>query len=268
MEKKPKISIIINCHNGEKFISQCLKSLLSQTIKNFEIVFYDNKSTDNSKKILKKIKDKRIKYFYSKKFLKLYAARNKAVKYSNGDYICFCDVDDLWKKNKLFEQLKLIKKNNYDFIYTNYIIKNENLNRNYLGYKKKLPNGFITQHLLNDYCVGIATVMVKKTILLGNEFNPNYNIIGDFDLFLRLSQKHKFYAIQKPLVYYRIHSNNYSNNNLESYYSEIKYWIKKKSISDQNLKFTYLKYFILKLKIKLILKNINKFFLKIFNRGM
>ena len=80
---------------------------------------------------------------------------------------------------------------------------------------------------MNDYCVGIATVMVKKTILLGNEFNPNYNIIGDFDLFLRLSQKHKFYAIQKPLVYYRIHSNNYSNNNLESYYSEIKYWIKK-----------------------------------------
>ena len=58
MEKKPKISIIINCHNGEKFISQCLKSLLSQTIKNFEIVFYDNKSTDNSKKILKKIKIK------------------------------------------------------------------------------------------------------------------------------------------------------------------------------------------------------------------
>ena len=121
-----------------------LKSLLSQTIKNFEIVFYDNKSTDNSKKILKKIKIKN-KILLFKKVLKLYTARNKAVKYSNGDYICFCDVDDLWKKNKLFEQLKLIKKNNYDFIYTNYIIKNENLNKNYLGYKKKLPNGFITQ---------------------------------------------------------------------------------------------------------------------------
>ena len=53
MEKKPKISIIINCHNGEKFISQCLKSLYHKQLK-FRNSFYDNKSTDNSKKILKK----------------------------------------------------------------------------------------------------------------------------------------------------------------------------------------------------------------------
>ena len=82
--KKFKVSIIINCYNGENFLKQCIQSVINQTYKNWEIIFWDNLSTDNSKKILKNFKDKRIKYFKTKKFTKLYEARNLAIKKSGG----------------------------------------------------------------------------------------------------------------------------------------------------------------------------------------
>ena len=65
-KKHPLISIIINCFNGEKFLSQSIKTVFDQTYSNWEIIFWDNKSTDKSKEIIKSFKDSRIKYFYSK----------------------------------------------------------------------------------------------------------------------------------------------------------------------------------------------------------
>ena len=65
----PLISVIMNCHNGATYLKQSIKSLLNQKYNNWELIFWDNKSTDSSKKILLSFKDKRIKYFKSKTFL-------------------------------------------------------------------------------------------------------------------------------------------------------------------------------------------------------
>ena len=67
MTNKPLVSIIMNCYNGEKYLKHSIKSIINQKYVNWELIFWDNKSTDNSAKILKKFKDKRIKYFYAKK---------------------------------------------------------------------------------------------------------------------------------------------------------------------------------------------------------
>ena len=64
---KPKISIILNCYNGAKYLAECLESIKKQKFKDFELIFWDNCSNDNSKEIFKKYKDKRFKYFKSKK---------------------------------------------------------------------------------------------------------------------------------------------------------------------------------------------------------
>ena len=61
--KNPFISIIVNCFNGERYLNECLKSILSQTYKNYEVIFWDNKSNDKSKLIFFDIKDNRFKYF-------------------------------------------------------------------------------------------------------------------------------------------------------------------------------------------------------------
>ena len=65
MIQKPLVSVIMNCHNGETFLKESLKSLLFQTYSNWELIFWDNLSEDNSKKILNEFSDKRIKYFLS-----------------------------------------------------------------------------------------------------------------------------------------------------------------------------------------------------------
>ena len=100
-ENKPLVSVIINCHNGEKFLKDCISSIINQTYSNLELIFWDNKSEDNSAKIIKEFEDKRIKYFYSEKFLSLYEARNKAINRSSGEYITIFDTDDLWENNKI-----------------------------------------------------------------------------------------------------------------------------------------------------------------------
>ena len=80
MSKEPLVSIIINCFNGEKYLHQSLESVISQRYKNWEIIFWDNQSTDSSSKIFKKYKDSRFKYFLATKHSKfLYEARNHAI---------------------------------------------------------------------------------------------------------------------------------------------------------------------------------------------
>ena len=68
----------MNCRNGEKYLNKSISSVVFQTYNKWELIFFDNQSSDNSKIILKKFRDKRIKYFKSNKLLNLYDARNKS----------------------------------------------------------------------------------------------------------------------------------------------------------------------------------------------
>ena len=108
MKNKALVSIIINCHNGEKYLQQTLRSILNQDYENWEVIFFDNSSNDGSKNIFKSFDDKRFKYFYNKKKINLYDARNKAIYKAKGDFISFLDTDDIWKRNFLKKHLKII----------------------------------------------------------------------------------------------------------------------------------------------------------------
>ena len=101
MSKSPLVSVIMNCYNGEKYLTEALSSLLIQNYGNWELIFWDNLSTDNSKKIFKSFNEKRFKYFLADKHTVLYEARNLAIKKTSGDYIAFLDTDDIWSKDKL-----------------------------------------------------------------------------------------------------------------------------------------------------------------------
>ena len=176
-KNSPLISVIINCHNGEKYLEKSVRSVIRQTYKNWEIIFWDNRSTDNSKKIIKSFNDKRIKYFKSKKYSTLYKARNIAIKKAKGKYIAFLDTDDWWHKTKLEEQIKFLKKNKkYQIICTNFYFYFQNINK----FKKRysnLPSGPITQKLLNNYSVGISTVLLEKKFFKKFVFNEKYNVV-------------------------------------------------------------------------------------------
>jgi len=236
---KPLVSIIVNCFNGEKFLKESLDSVTNQSYKNWEVIFWDNKSLDNSKKIFHSFKDKRFKYFNASEHTTLYRARNLAIKESRGELIAFIDVDDLWEKNKLEMQVSLFKNAKIAAVYSNlWIIKN-NLNKKKLFIKNKSPSGYIYEKLLENYNVGIITAIFrKKAIINFNKiFDERFSIIGDFDFFLKLSKSNYFHYISTPLAYYRIHGGNFSSVYKKKEMIEYDLWLSenKNNISDKSL---------------------------------
>ena len=127
------VSIIVNCYNGEKYLKKCLQSIISQTYENWEVIFMDNCSTDNSKKIFQSFNEKKFFYFTSEKLINLSKARNLAISKSNGNYICFLDTDDYWNNNKIYNQIRIFKSQDAALVFSNFIVHN---NQN--GKKKKI----------------------------------------------------------------------------------------------------------------------------------
>ena len=120
MKKKELVSIIINCFNGEKYLNKTLNSVLSQKFTNFEVIFFDNCSTDRSSKIFKSFNDIRFKYFKTNKKISLYKSRNLALKKCKGKFITFLDADDWWNKNFLKSRKKFFKSSKeYAFAFSN-----------------------------------------------------------------------------------------------------------------------------------------------------
>ena len=227
------ISIIVNCYNGEKFLKTCIQSILQQTYRNFEIIFWDNKSTDHSKKILKNFSDNRIHYFEAEKFTKLYEARNLAIKKAKGQYIAFLDVDDWWLPEKLEKQIILFQKDNsLKMVYSNFYVVDDKYKKKKYFSKALLPSGRITQNLLKNYQIGILSVLIKKEIFDEILFRTDLDIIGDYDFFLKLSTKYEIKCVQEPLAFVRLHSSNLSTLKIEQSILELSEWISK-NIQDE-----------------------------------
>jgi len=238
IENQNLISIIMNCYNGEQFLRKSIESVLSQTYKNWELIFWDNQSIDKSAEIFKSYADKRFKYFYSEEHTSLYKARNLAIERSNGDFIAFIDTDDIWEKNKLKLQMTCFNNIKTGVVFSNYwILKNNDKKKLYTN--KKLPSGNIYKELINNYTVGILTVLLKKEIYLNltKKFDDRFSIIGDYDLFLRLSKVCSFDSIQEPLATYRLHGKNLSNINKEKEIEECDTWLKenKSNLSNEEI---------------------------------
>jgi len=230
--KSPLVSIIVNCYNGDKYLSEALDSILDQTYQNWELIFWDNRSEDKSAEIFKRNKDKRFKYYYANEHTSLYKARNLAIEKSNGDFIAFLDTDDLWDKNKLQLQMPYFNDSKVGLVFSNLWVLKKNLNKKKIYTKKKLPDGNIYNKLISNYNVGIITTVIRKLFYfkLEKKFDERFSIIGDFDLFLRLSKICLFKSIQKPLAYYRLHGKNLSTINKEKEVEELEIWLKENKL--------------------------------------
>jgi glycosyltransferase involved in cell wall biosynthesis len=229
MKKNPLVSIIINCHNGEKYLDKAIKSVLAQNYKYWEIVFFDNNSTDESSSVLKKYKDRRIKYFKSKKTYPLYKARNLAIAKSKGELISFLDVDDWWLKSKLNKQIQVfLNDHTVDVLYSNIYLYYEKKKTKKIYIKKQIANGKLTQKIIDKFEVPILSTIIKRNVFDRIKFDNRYTIIGDFDFFVRLSLIKNITAIQEPLAYYRIHDSNLTKKRIDLNIKELKNWLSEK----------------------------------------
>ena len=234
----------MNCYNGEKFLREAVQSVLNQKYKKWELIFWNNNSTDNSKKIFKSFKDKRLKYYFKKKKVSLYESRNLAIKKAKGEFIAFLDQDDIWFPNKLFIQLKKFKDPDVGLVYGKFLKLNINnfFRKKQLIKPGKLPEGMITKELLQSYDVGLLTIMIRKKFLSKDKiFKTQYNYLGDLDFVLRFSKKYKFAAVQEVVGIYRQHENQMQRKNYKEKSFQFSKWykeiIKKKTFGEKkNLK--------------------------------
>ena len=262
MEEDILVSIIMNCRNGEEYLDKALRSVFQQTYKNWEIIFWDNNSIDGTSRIVNSYQCHKIKYFYNNSLDKIYKARNLALEKCSGDVITFLDCDDIWLEYKLQEQINFFKKG-FKFIYGNY----ELIDENDKIYKKceNNPSGFITKKLIRKNSISIGCVMLERNLIFDNKFDPYFELLGDFDLWIRISRSTKALCINKILEYSRQHSNNFSKIKKKKMIKENRYFYRKFLRSNSFWHYPEIFIYILRCELKNFLFNIFSFYKKLLN---
>ncbi|MFQ5714308.1 MAG: glycosyltransferase family 2 protein [Candidatus Scalinduaceae bacterium] len=206
----PTISVIIHTYNNEKFIGETIKSVLSQTYKDYEIIVVDDGSTDNTRAALLPYMDK-IRYYY-KENGGIASAKNAGIKLSKAKFIAFFDHDDLWVPDKLKMQMEYFNKNpQAGLVYSKYTTFRDG--KKLRTKPKKGYSGWIFAKLLSKSIIQTSTVMVKKECLDAiGPFDESFALADEYDLFLRIARKFQCGFIDKELTKYRVHNSNASKN--------------------------------------------------------
>ena len=217
INKDPLVSVIMNCYNGEKYVNEAISSVMSQTYNNWELIFWDNLSTDKSKDIFYSFHDNRLKYKLSEKHTNLGEARIKAIKESQGDLIAFLDVDDFWQKEKLEKQVSLFSDKDIIFSCTSCNVIYENSNKRLEIEPPRLLTGQVFNELLENYFVVMSSLVVRRRAYdaIGG-FSNKYHIIGDFDLVIKLALHGRCSIEHDFLTYIRKHNDNEYNKQYSS----------------------------------------------------
>ena len=202
----PKVSVIIPTYNREDYISETIQSVLEQTYKDFEIIVVDDGSSDNTKKNLEKF-EKRIKLIIQTNSERA-IARNNGVKNSSGEYLAFVDSDDIWIKDKLEKQVKILdndKKTILVYGQSQRIDKSSNQIKTAKRQKEGYSGNIFEKLLYRNFIVSATPVIRRGTFEKTQGFETRYVPYEDWEFWLRLSLLGKFYFINKPLAFYRIH---------------------------------------------------------------
>lgn len=206
----PLVSVIMNCYNGEEFLREAIESVYAQTYLNWEIIFWDNLSTDKSADIAYSFDDK-VRYFCSTQTTSLGEARVEAIKRSKGDFISFLDCDDLWMPDKLEKQSALFGNDDLGLIYSRCKVIKKNCKNS--GFIPELNQDILSGDVFNDlakenFVPFVSAVIPKEKYEDVGGFPNGYKISTDYYLFLQLSYKYQVAGIEDVLCEYREHENN------------------------------------------------------------
>lgn len=207
--KSPLVSVVMNCRNGERFVLEAIQSVLDQTIGDFELVFWDNRSTDSTAEIVRGIQDPRIRYFLSDSDDSLGQARNRAFSEVSGEWVAILDSDDIWLPNFLEAQLAGLKETGASMIYSNatmfYPDGREIL---FTGRPATRIQEIDYKDLTLNYDIHVSATVFHHSVLEGLSFiwDPEMTVQEDKDLFIRIAHRHPVVFNPETLVRYRVHA--------------------------------------------------------------
>lgn len=239
MKKEPLVSVIMNCFNSEKYLKEAIESVFNQSFNDWEIVFWDNISTDNSAVIASSYDD-RLKYFLAHEHTELGVARNLALKKAKGKYIGFLDCDDIFLENKLKDQIAFMEKHKHVMSYGSSIIIDEN-GKELKRRIAKNKSGNIFGKLLRHYEISMQSVLIEQSILIKENlnFDTNLKFNPDFNLFMKMASKYPIGVMRVPLGKYRVVGDSLSSKTISISGKETKYTLDKIYDSSADIRAQY-----------------------------
>lgn len=212
------VSIITPMYNAERYIGATIQSVLNQSYKDWEMLIVDDNSTDHGIEVVKQYlsrmePDGRIKLIMNHKNLGVVRSRNRAIKRAKGQYIAFLDSDDLWKAEKLKEQISFMKKRDVAFCYSACDVIDRNGKQ--AGKVRNVPNKLSYAQLLKGNVIPCLTVVIDRNKVPDLYMDDVKH--EDYMLWLTVLKKtERAYGINKVLAHYRVNERSVSSNKLKS----------------------------------------------------
>lgn len=195
----PEVSVIIPTFNRADLLAQAIDSVLSQSYTDFELIVVDDGSTDATQALLSQYRG-RIRYLFQEN-RGVSAARNLGIKAARGLYICLLDSDDLWLRDKLKEQIRLMKGDpKIRVSYTDEVWTRGGKRVNQ-GKRHRKYSGWILRKLLPLCLISPSSVMIERGVFEEvGLFDESFPVCEDYDLWLRIGSRMSIYLIEKPLI--------------------------------------------------------------------
>ncbi|MBW2991795.1 glycosyltransferase family 2 protein [Candidatus Woesearchaeota archaeon] len=243
---KPLISVVIPTYNRAEMVIKAVESVLKQNYENFELLVCDDGSTDDTEKLIRCVKDDRIKYLKQENKGSAGVTRNLGIKNAKGELIAFLDDDDSWQPEHLkscAEFFELYPEAGMMYTQTNNVFESENVEIKYekieVPYIEKIKDfrlytkPMFDEFLMRGLRIPPSCVVVKKEVFdkIGN-FDENVYHCDDLEMWLRISNKYRIGIVRRKTVNYLIHSKSMSGSISEEKISQnrLKMW---KSVSEK-----------------------------------
>lgn len=197
------VSIIMPAYNCERFIAEAIRSVLSQTYTDWELIIVDDCSTDNTAQIVASFDDTRIIYQRNEKNVGAALTRNRALQIAKGHYIAFLDADDLWAPEKLEHQIAFMEKNGYDFTYTAFRRTDKPLR--IAGPKH------VTRLGMYAFCWPACPTVMYNRQKIGLIQITDLRKNNDYAMWLHVIQKADCYLLNEELFFYNKHAGSVSD---------------------------------------------------------
>lgn len=196
----PSVSIIIATYNRPGMTLRAIDSVLNQSFKGFELIIVDDGSSDMTEKFVTSCNDRRLRYFKTD-HRGVAHARNFGVHKSKGEWICFLDSDDVWRRHKLSEQIRFHMAHPEIFISQTDDIWIRHGKRVNKMKKHEFREGNLFKESLKLCLICCSSVMLKKSLFWdAGGFDESLPTCEDFDLWLRITARHEVGFVRKFLV--------------------------------------------------------------------
>ncbi|HIW32269.1 MAG TPA: glycosyltransferase [Candidatus Paenibacillus intestinavium] len=209
----PLVSVVVPSYNHAKFIKEAIQSILSQTYQNFEIIIIDDCSTDRSIEVINTIVDSRIYFEQLSENHGAVDALNYAISKANGKYIALLNSDDAWFPEKLDKQVSFLEDNkDFDIVFSDTVFINEY--GEVLGKKEyhkadrfsqsnRTSGEWLRKFFYDFNCLCHPSMMIRKELYETHQYNPSFQQLPDFKMWVELLKRHKIFVSSEQLVKFR-----------------------------------------------------------------